>query len=108
VRVLLLVLVMLVVAVPSALATTAPDKIVGVAVDLKPRTVTLSATHVPRGNYVQFRVRNTTATRRLFSVAGRTIAVPPRTFRFLVIMFGVRGTYAYASHPGARGTFKVT
>jgi hypothetical protein len=99
---------MLVVAVPSALATTAPSKIVSVAVDLKPRTVTLSATHVPRGNYVQFRVRNTTAARRLFSVAGRTIAVPPRALRLLVIMFSVRGTYAYASHPGSRGAFKIT
>jgi len=103
VRVLLLIALVFVVAVPSALATTAPSLIFPVDVALKPNAVTLSTTRVARGYYVQFKVRNTTTSRRLFSVAGRTIAVPPRTFRFLVIMFGVRGKYTYVDHLGARG-----
>src|SRR2546423_1769045 len=55
---------MLLVAVPSALATTEPGLIVGVDVALKPHTVTLSGKSVRRGFYVDFKVRNTTASRR--------------------------------------------
>ena len=58
-------------------------------------------------------MRNTTSSRRIFSVAGRTIAVPPRKFRYLAINFGVRGTYQYVSRGAAgsnaiRGTFRVS
>ena len=66
---------------------------------------------VNRGYYVQFGVRNTTATRRIFTLAGRTIAVPPRKLRLLAISFGVRGTYRYVSRgagTAVRGTFRVS
>jgi hypothetical protein len=98
-----LVVLMLVVAVPSGTATTLPSLILRVSVSLKPSVVTLSSTQVRRGNYVEFRVRNTTAKRRLFSVAGRTIAIPAGKYRLLVISFDVRGKYRYVSR-GATGT----
>jgi len=83
-----------------------------VNVALTPNAVTLSAKQVRRGYYVEFKVRNATPSRRLFSVAGRTIAIPPRKFRYLVINFLVRGTYPYVSrrNNGAaiRGTFRVS
>jgi hypothetical protein len=112
VRVLLLVALLLLVAVPSGLATTQPDLIVGVDVALKTNAVTVTPKHVRRGYYVQFKVRNTTASRRLFTVAGRTIAIPARKLRYLVISFEVRGKYHYASRPpsgsAVRGTFIVS
>lgn len=110
-RLLLLVALVFVMAVPTALATTRADYIIGVNVSLKPNTVKLSQQHVRRGYYVQFKVRNTTATRRVFSLAGRTIAIPPRKFRYLAISFDVRGKYRYVARgPSAdsiRGTFVV-
>jgi hypothetical protein len=109
-RLLLLVAVAFVI-VPTALATTRADFIIGVNVSLRPNTVKLSQQHVRRGYYVQFKVRNTTATRRVFSLAGRTIAVPPRKFRYLAISFDVRGKYRYVARgPSAdsiRGMFVV-
>ena len=111
--VLVLVALMLALAVPVAHATTRPDLIVGVDVALRTKTVTLSSKQVRRGYYVQFKVRNTTSSRRIFTLAGRTIAVPPRKFRYLAINFGVRGTYHYASRSAGgsnaiRGTFRVS
>jgi hypothetical protein len=107
-----LVLLMLVVAVPSGTATTLPSLILRVNVSLKPSVVTLSAKKVRRGNYVEFNVRNTTAKRRVFSVAGRTIAVPAGKNRLLVISFDVRGKYRYVSRGTAGkpvgGTFVVS
>jgi hypothetical protein len=104
---------MLLVAVPSALATTEPGLIVGVDVALKPHTVTLSGKSVRRGFYVDFKVRNTTASRRSFSVAGETVAIPVRKTRLLVVNFGVRGKYTYVSRLASggaaiRGVFTVT
>ena len=111
-RLLLVTAMMLLVAVTSGLATTEPSLIVGVDVALKSHTVTLSAKSVRRGFYVNFKVRDTTARRRSFSVAGRTVAVPARKSRLLVIMFDVRGKYAYvsrlASGGAIRGIFDVT
>jgi hypothetical protein len=100
------------IAVPAALATTQPSLIVGVNVALTPNAVTLSAKQVRRGYYVEFKVRNATSSRRLFSVAGRTIAIPPRKFRYLVVNFLARGTYPYVSRrsngTAIRGTFRVS
>lgn len=95
----------------SASATTAPSLIVPIKVSLASHTVTLSTKRVNRGYYVEFGVRNTTSARRLFSVAGRTIAVPPRKLRLLAIMFSVRGTYKYVSRGAGsvvRGSFRVS
>jgi hypothetical protein len=112
VRLIALVVLMLVVAVPSGTATTLPSLILRVKVSLKPSAVTLSAKQVRRGNYVEFTVRNTTATRRMFSVAGRTIAVPAGKYRLLAISFDVRGKYRYVSRgttgTPVRGTFIVS
>jgi hypothetical protein len=111
-RVLFIVGLSLVFAVPTALSTTRADFIVGVNVSLRPNTVTLSQKQVRRGYYVEFKVRNTTAARRVFSLAGRTIAVPPRKFRYLAISFDVRGKYHYVtrgpSGDAIRGTFVVS
>jgi len=95
---------------PNGAATTAPSLIVAVKVTLTPQAVRFSAKRAPRGNYVQFNVRNTTAKRRTFSLAGRTIAVPPRRGRFLVVFFDARGRYPYmsrASQAAIRGVFRV-
>lgn len=91
-------------------ATTAPSLVVPVKVTLTPQAVRFSAKWAPRGNYVQFNVRNTTAKRRTFSLAGRTIAVPARRGRFLVILFDARGRYVYVSRTSQtaiRGIFRV-
>jgi hypothetical protein len=102
---------MLVVAVPSGTATTLPSLIFHVSVSLRPTTVTLSAKQVRRGNYVEFKVSNTTAKRRLFTVAARTISIPARSYRLLVVSFDVRGNYRYVSRgttgTAVRGTFRV-
>ena len=95
----------------SAAATTAPELIVGVSVSLTSHTVQLSRKQVARGNSVEFRVQNRTAHRHLFTMAGRTIAVPARRLRLLAIMFDVRGTYRYVSRgdgTAVRGTFRVS
>jgi hypothetical protein len=112
VRLLAITALVLVLAVPAALATTQPDLIVGVDVALKAHAVTLSAKQVRRGYYVQFRVRNTTPSRRIFTLAGRKISVPARKLRYLVISFDVRGRYHYSSRPASGtavvGTFSVS
>jgi hypothetical protein len=95
----------------SAGATTSPELIVPVSVSMTTSAVTLSPKHALRGNYVDFHVRNRTAHRRTFTLAGRTIVVPPRSLRRLAIMFDVRGTYRYVSRGGGtviRGTFRVS
>jgi hypothetical protein len=98
--------------VPSALATTQPDLIVGVDVALKADAVTLSSKQVRRGYYVQFRVRNMTPSPGVFTLAGRKITVPANKLRYLVINFDVRGKYHYSSRlaSGAPvgGTFSVS
>jgi hypothetical protein len=109
-RLAVLALLMLVVAVPTGTATTLPSMIVRVNVALAPRTVTLSAKQVRRGNYVEFKVKNGTTRQRKFSVAGRTIVVPAKKYRLLAISFDVRGKYRYVSRGTGsvvRGTFLV-
>jgi hypothetical protein len=95
----------------GAAATTEPSLIIGVEVALTRTSVTLSPKQAARGQYVQFRVRNTSTARRLFSLAGKTIAVPARKDRLLVIFFDARGRYAYVSRGAGtaiRGIFRVT
>lgn len=104
-------LVLLAILASSAAATTEPSLIVPVKVSLATHAVTLSQKSVNRGYYVQFNVRNTTAVRRTFTLAGRTIAVPPRKLRLLAIIFDVRGTFRYVSRgagTAVRGTFRVS
>ena len=94
----------------NAAATTVPSLIVTVKVTLTPHAVSFSAKRATRGNYVQFRVRNTTAKRRTFSLASRSIVVPARRDRFLVIYFDARGRYTYVSRTpqkAIRGTFRI-
>ena len=95
----------------TAGATTEPTLIVGVKVSLGKRAVSLSPSRVSRGMYVQFAVRNTTRTRRVFSVAGRSIVVPALRHRLLVLFFDARGRYRYVSRGGGtalRGVFVVS
>jgi hypothetical protein len=109
--ILALALVLLAIVASSASATTEPSLIVPIKVSLTTHTVTISKKSVSRGYYAQFNVRNTTATRRVFTLAGRTIAVPPRKLRLLAIIFDVRGTFRYVSRGAGteiRGTFRVS
>jgi hypothetical protein len=95
---------------PIGAATTVPSLIVVVKVTLTPQAVHLSAKRARRGNYVRFDVRNATAKRRTFTLAGRGIAVPARRGRFLVILFDARGRYEYVSRTSQttiRGVFRV-
>ena len=95
----------------SAGATTQPTLVVGVKVSLGKHAVTFSRKTFYRGYYVRFGVRNATASRRVFSVAGRTIAVPPRKLRLLAIEFDVRGRVTYVSRgagTAVRGSFRVS
>jgi hypothetical protein len=95
----------------AARATTEPSTIVSVDVSLAAHAVSFSSKRVPRGNYVQFRVRNATSRRHTFSLAGRSIVVPAKRNRLLVLFFDVRGRYAYVSRAGGtaiRGIFSVS
>ncbi len=96
----------------SASATTEPSLTVRIDVGLTAKQVKLSQSSVRRGYYVQFRVRNTTLTRRTFSVAGRTIRVPAKKSRLMVVDFLVRGRYPYVSRgpssSAIHGLFRVS
>ena len=96
----------------SASATTEPSLTVRIDVGLTGKQVKLSQSSVRRGYYVQFRVRNTTLTRRTFSVAGRTIRVPAKKSRLMVVDFLVRGRYPYVSRgtssSAVHGLFRVS
>jgi hypothetical protein len=95
---------------PNGAATTAPSLIVGVEVTLMQRAVRFSEKRAPRGTYVQFNVRNATAKRRTFSLAGRRISVPARRGRLFVIFFDARGRYPYVSRTSQtaiRGIFRI-
>ncbi len=96
----------------SASATTQPSSTVAVRVALTTTHVKLSQTSIRRGYYVQFRVHNMTPARRTFSVAGRTIAIPAKRSRYLVVDFLVRGHYLYSSRgpssSAIRGLFRVS
>jgi hypothetical protein len=95
----------------TAAATTEPSLTVGVNVALTTTHVKLSQASVRRGYYVRFLVRNTTPARRTFSLAGRTIAIPAKKSRYMVVDFLVRGRYLYASRGprnAIRGLFRVS
>jgi hypothetical protein len=95
----------------SARATTLPSSSVHVAVALKPASVTLAPRSAPRGYTVTFAVKNRTAHRRTFSLAGKRIVVPANTLRLLGFQFDRRGTYRFTSSGAGRivrGTFRVS
>jgi hypothetical protein len=95
----------------SARATTLPSSFVHVEVALKPASVTLAPRSAPRGYTVEFAVRNRTAERRIFTLAGKRIVVPARRLRYLGFEFDRRGTYGYTSRGAGRivrGTFRVS
>jgi hypothetical protein len=95
----------------AARATTEPSLTVRIDVSLTPARVKLSDTTIRRGYYVLFRVRNTTPRQRTFTMAGRTIAIPARTMRSMVVDFLVRGRYRYASRgpsTAVHGIFRVS
>jgi len=92
-------------------ATTLPSITVHVKVTLTARSLVLSRPSAARGYTVEFAVRNGTAKRRTFSVAGKTIAVPARKTRLTAVEFQARGKYPVISRsPGStvRGTFRVS
>jgi hypothetical protein len=91
-------------------ATTAPEMILPLDVTLTAKHVGFEPAMARRGSYVQFNVENTTAKRRIFTLAGRRIVIPARSARLLAIEFDVRGKYRYVSRAGASkvaGVFRV-
>ena len=110
-KLLALVLLLTVVAVPSGAATTLPSLIVRVNVALRPSAVTLSVKQVRRGNYVEFKVRNTTPNQRKFMLRAARSPCRPRNYRLLVISFDVRGSTATSAgvvRHGFDGIFVVS
>lgn len=92
-------------------ATTEPSLLMHVKVGLLPAKITLSSRQAARGLEVEFRVRNWTAARHYFSIAGKTIAVPAKALRITAISFQARGRYTVVSRAGARRVttiFRVT
>jgi hypothetical protein len=81
----------------AAHATTEPSLLQHVKVVLTPSKISLSQAVTQRGNEVEFAVRNRTASRRVFSVAGKTIAVPAKALRLTAISFQARGRYRVVS-----------
>jgi hypothetical protein len=81
----------------AAHATTTPALLVHVKVGLTPSRISLSRASVARGNEVEFAVRNRTRSRRIFSVAGKAIAVPANAMRLTAISFQARGRYRVVS-----------
>jgi hypothetical protein len=95
----------------SARATTLPSTFIHVHVALKPTAVTLAPQSAPRGYTVEFAVRNRTAHRRTFSLAGKRIVVPAKKLRLFGFEFDRRGTYRFTSTGAGRivrGTFRVS
>jgi hypothetical protein len=95
----------------SARATTLPSTFVHVQVALKPAAVTLAPRSAPRGYTVEFAVRNRTARRRTFTLAGKRVIVPARKLRYFGFEFDRRGTYRFTSSGAGRivrGTFRVS
>jgi hypothetical protein len=78
-------------------ATTEPALLMHVRVALLPSRIALSSNHAARGLEVEFSVRNKTSARRIFSVAGKTMVVPPRALRITAISFQARGRYKVVS-----------
>jgi hypothetical protein len=98
-------------AAATAHATTEPALLMHVKVQLLPGKISLSSTTAARGLEVEFNVRNRTATKRIFSVAGKTIVVPAKALRITAISFQARGRYQVVSRAGSRRvttTFRVT
>jgi len=95
----------------AAPATTEPSLTLRIDVSLTTTKVKLSPAEIRRGYYALFRVRNTTPKQRTFTMAGRTIAIPAKTMRSMVVDFLVRGHYRYASRgerSAVRGIFRVS
>jgi hypothetical protein len=78
-------------------ATTQPSLLTHVKVQLTASRISLSAGSASRGSEVEFAVRNRTATKRIFSVAGKRIAVPAQALRLTAISFQARGRYRVVS-----------
>lgn len=78
-------------------ATTQPSLLLHVKVQLTLSRISLSTGTVPRGYDVEFAVRNRTPARRVFSIAGKRIAVPPRALRLTAVSFQARGRYRVVS-----------
>jgi hypothetical protein len=88
---------MLLLCSPAARATTQPSLLTHVKVQLTTSRISLSTASASRGSEVEFAVRNRTSARRVFSVAGKRITVPPRALRLTAISFQARGRYRVVS-----------
>lgn len=98
-------------AAATARATTEPALLMHVKVALLPTKITLSSNFAARGLEVEFTVRNKTASRHVFSIAGKTMVVPAKAVRITAISFQARGRYKVVSRVGTRRlttTFRVT
>lgn len=91
-------------------ATTQPSLLMHVKVQLTASAIALSTESAARGSEVEFAVRNRTTAKRIFSVAGKRIVIPPQALRLTAISFQARGRYrVVSSSPTSRvsTTFRV-
>ena len=78
-------------------ATTQPSLLMHVKVQLTATQIALSTASASRGSEVEFAVRNHTPARRIFTVAGKRIVIPPQGVRLTAISFQARGSYRVVS-----------
>ena len=91
-------------------ATTQPSLTFHVKAVLTSSRIALSPAEAPRGSEVEFAVRNRTPRKRIFSIAGKRIAVPADALRLTAVSFQARGSYRVISRtPTSRvsATFRV-
>lgn len=81
----------------TARATTEPAVLMHVKVTLTSSKIALSRTVSPRGYEVEFAVHNRTGSKRIFSIGGKSIAVPARALRLTAVAFYARGRYKVVS-----------
>jgi hypothetical protein len=68
-----------------------------VNVQLTASAITFSTSRAFRGAEVEFAVRNRTHGKRIFSIAGKRIAVPAEALRLTAVSFQARGRYRVVS-----------
>jgi len=68
-----------------------------VNVQLTASAITFSTSRAFRGAEVEFAVHNRTHGKRIFSIAGKRIAVPAEALRLTAVSFQARGRYRVVS-----------
>ena len=94
----------------GAPATTEPLLPTVIHVSLSAKKATMDKKSIERGSVVQFKIRNATPQKRLFTIGGQKVIVKPKGFEILLIAFDARGVYPFTSSSVAtvhRGQLRV-